>query len=120
MNMKATRRLLDLVTHQVGRSNLFNCFCFICFRIDGTVVGDGVDFFAFRSNLGDCVRFLVLETFDELVDNIYEDNLQSLLVHHSVFVCRQFHFESRQRKLLGDKAATNVPATEVDCFETHT
>lgn len=48
--------------------------------IDGTIIGDGIDFILFSADLRDCVGFGLLELLNELLHDIDEDDLVRRLV----------------------------------------
>lgn len=65
-----------MVAYQVCTGDFLHGIFLVSLRVDGTVIADRVDFFAFPSNLGDSVALGLLELLNELVHDIDEDNLQ--------------------------------------------
>lgn len=55
--------------YQIGSPDFLNDICLVGLRVDGTVIGNCVDFLAVSTNLGHSVFFCLLE----LVDDIFQD-----------------------------------------------
>lgn len=74
----STRSCLKVViisAYHVCCSNLRHHVRFIVFRIDGTVVGNGIDFLTPAPNLSHGILLGLLELLDNAVHDINKDNL---------------------------------------------
>ena len=92
----------------------------MCFGIDSSVILDSVHLLAVRSDLGDGIRRCGLQTLNELVYDINEDDLEAEMSILSSSSDDLAHLKARYTQLLRHEATANVATAEMDSFETHT
>ncbi len=86
LSIRSSLKAINISAYHVCCSNLRYHIRFVVFRIDSTVVGDGIDFLALTSNLSHGVLLGLLKLLDNAVHNINEDYLGLGLV-----LCHQVH-----------------------------
>ena len=108
-----------MYTNQFRSCNLFDGLLLIGTRVDGTIIGDGVDFCVILTNFSDSVRGSILDFINQFCNDIEEDDLLGKLVMRCECWRWRTCLISGQVELLGDEPTTNHTTPEVDGLWSH-
>ena len=87
------------------------------FGIDGSIIGDLIDFLALAANLGDGVFFSILQLLDDAFHDIDEDYLLKRVSEGRIWGHQERnYFIAGYVEFLSNETSSNVPPSEVNRF----